>query len=234
VADSTWLKRIHVPETYTGPITIYLFAPLFLGFDAQGAVYFDSSVTDCLSLADNEMGGEFCGAHGQPWTVTITDAKQTIALTAFPAFGMATSGQTVVLMEDLYSPQLNNSRNVSVFIPPSLLQNKMQRPVNIMILLDGAHSVVESFAARTGFETLQVSGVVPESIMIGVTTVEFAYAGRDRHVGNEAIMCIMRYAATTFMIWPHCNHPPGSLSDDPHSLYLLALLQATSTSAPTS
>lgn len=193
VADSTWFKKIDVPETYTGPITIYLFAPLTLGFTDQGVVFFDSSVTDCLSLADNEMGGEFCGAHGQPWTVTITDPKQVIALTAYPAFSMATKGETVVLLENFYSTQLDNNRNVSVYLPPSVIQNKMERPINIMILLDGAHSVVESFASRTGFESLQIAGVMPESIMIGITTVEFAYAGIDSCVYlmimNKAMCC---------------------------------------------
>ena len=44
-----------------------------------------------------------------------------------------------------------------------------------MILLDGALSTVECYSTRTGFEAGQIMGVVPESIMIGITTVDFAY-----------------------------------------------------------
>jgi hypothetical protein len=53
----------------------------------------------------------------------------------------------------------------------------MSRKMNIMIVLDGALSTIETYSKRTGFEANQMMGVIPESIMIGVTTVEFAYAG---------------------------------------------------------
>lgn len=175
-ATSTWVKVINIPERYTGLVTIQLFAPMALEFEGT-LIKFNSSVTSCLSLADNEMGGEICGNHGQPWSITITDSAQTLSLTTFPSFGIGSTGTTLVLLPSLFSPQLNNTRDVAAYLPPSLLQNKMSRKMNVMIVLDGALSTIETYSKRTGFEAHQMMGVIPESIMIGITTVEFAYAG---------------------------------------------------------
>jgi hypothetical protein len=57
-----------------------------------------------------------------------------------------------------------------------VLQNRVSRPVNIMFVLDGSLSAIDSYAKRTGFEAGQSQGQVPESIMIGISTMEMAYA----------------------------------------------------------
>ena len=186
IDTNTWLKVIHVPETYTGKVTIELWAPTT--FKANPNVVFNSSVTDCLSLADNEMSGEVCGQHGSPWTVTITDPKQEIALTTFPAFGIGSTGVSKILLSNFYSPQLKNYRDISAYLPPSLLQNKVSRPINVMVILDGSLSTIQSYSKNTGFESGQLMGVVPESIMIGITTAGFAYQGTSvKHYGAEGV-----------------------------------------------
>ena len=49
--------------------------------------------------------------------------------------------------------------------------------MNILVLLDGSLSVVESYARSTGFESAQIMGSIPESIIIGISTIDFAYSG---------------------------------------------------------
>jgi hypothetical protein len=179
-ASNTWKKVVNIGNSYTGPIRLGLFSPLLFTIDDanNGAFVFHSSVIACADdLADVEMSLEICGQHGTPWTVDITDTSETVAVTLYPAFGIGEEGVTFVALEQYYSPQLNNSRNISVYVPPSVLQNKVSRPVNIMFLLDGSDATVRSYATRTGFEAGQIMGVVPESIMIGISTIEYAYQG---------------------------------------------------------
>jgi predicted alpha/beta superfamily hydrolase len=178
-APNTWKKVVNTGNSYTGPIRFGLFAPQLFTIEANGAFVFHSSVIECADdLADVEMTLEICGQHGTPWTVDITDTSETVPITVFPAFGIGEEGVTFVALEQFYSPQLNNSRNISVYVPPSILQNKVSRPVNIMFLLDGSDATVRSYSTRTGFEAGQIMGVVPESIMIGISTISFAYEGK--------------------------------------------------------
>ena len=184
----TWLKVIQVPETYTGKVTIELWAPTDYEIPSFSL---NSSVTPCLSLAEAEMSGEFCGQHGSPWTVNITDPKQQIVyLTAFPAFGigpLASIGVSKVLLPNFYSPQLDNSRDIPAYIPPSLLQNNVSRPINVMIILDATLSVIESYSKNTGFESGQLMGVVPETIMIGISCTGFVYQGTREKLFREKV-----------------------------------------------
>lgn len=54
---------------------------------------------------------------------------------------------------------------------------KARRPVNVMVLLDASEAVVDNFARRGGFEAGQALGTVPESIMVGISTLEFTLKG---------------------------------------------------------
>lgn len=176
VSTDAWSKSVDLGSSYTGPIVFSLFAPLLYSANDQGKLEFFSSVTACADdLADVEMSLEICGQHGTPWTVDVEDPAATYAFEVFPAFGIGETGRTYVILEQFYSAQLDNSRNISAYVPPSLLQNTVPRPVNIMFVLDGSDAVVQSYSTRTGFEAAQIMGVVPESIMVGITTVEFAY-----------------------------------------------------------
>lgn len=167
--DNVWSKRLDLGSAWTGPVVFDIFAPLDFRPDRNGDFIFSSSVTACFDdLADVEMSLEICDQHGSPWTVFINDTAETVTLDVYPAFGLGEVGTTSVLLPQFYSPQLNNSRDIPVYIPPSVIQNKEQRPINIMFVLDGSESVVESYATRTGFEASQQMGDVPESIMIGL------------------------------------------------------------------
>ena len=120
------------------------------------------------------MGGEMCQQQGSPWTVVVNDDDVKVDL--YPSFGVG-AGKTWDLLPDLYSPQLNNTRNVSAYVPSSVMQNTVKRPMDVMILLDGSKSIVNTFAKRGGFEAGQATGTVPESVMLGISTLEFALSG---------------------------------------------------------
>jgi len=178
VSHNNWFKQLDVGDMFTGTVVIDIFAPLPYTLDVHNRLIFSSSVTACFKKkADYEMGAEICGQHGQPWTLHISDTSSVVSIDMFPAFGLSSVGNTSIVLPSFYSSQLNNSRDIPVYQPPSLLQNKVKRAVNIMILLDGSYHVVENYATRTGFESYQLMGQIPESIMIGISTIEFAYRG---------------------------------------------------------
>jgi hypothetical protein len=175
IGPDTWRKTFDLGDTFTGPIVFGLFAPLL--YDIVGTDFvFYSSVTACKDdPADYEMSLEICDQHGMPWTFEITDPTSVVEMTVYPSFGLAEVGETTILLEQFYSPQLNNSRDIAVYLPPSLIQNTVRRPINIMFLFDGSEGTVVSYSTATGFEAAQVKGVIPESIMVGISTISFAY-----------------------------------------------------------
>ena len=108
------------------------------------------------------MGNEICPQIGNPWTFKVDFSKEskgisTESINLYPSFGFG-SGNTSILLPNFYSPQLKNKRDIPVYIPPTLVQNKIKRTVNVLFLLDATAPVVEDFATRAGFETGQQMG----------------------------------------------------------------------------
>ena len=163
VGNDTWHKQLVVDGGFTGDVSIDIFAPLPLEVGPDG-IGFSSSVTWCATKWRNEMGGELCMANGAMWTVHVDGSGDPITLTVYPGFGMGV-GETSEMFPAMYSPQLNNSRKVPVYVPSTVLQNKVKRVVDIMVILDGSEEVVQKFSTLGGFESAQTAGFVPESIM---------------------------------------------------------------------
>ena len=92
---------------------------------------------------------------------------------------MGLYGNVSNLLPHYYSEQFKNYRDVPVYVPPTVLQNYLRRPVDVMLILDGAESSIQSYAFGGGFESGQMQGVVPESIMIGINQLIDAYAGNS-------------------------------------------------------
>lgn len=115
------------------------------------------------------MGGEFCEQQGNSWQVEL--AGPSTVLDVWPAFGVR-AGVTSMLLPNFRSDQLGNSRGIPVYVPSSISQNTVPRPVDVLVLMDGAEPVVRSFATNGGFEAGQAAGVVPESVMIGISTLD--------------------------------------------------------------
>jgi len=173
IGNDTWQMSIPIGNEYKGPLYIDVYAPQVFAPSSEGV--YASTVKACIQKEVYEMGGEMCQQQGNAWTLQV-DGSSDLELDIYPAFGVGT-GDTYVLLPELYSPQLNNSRNVSAYVPSTISQNTVERPVNVLILLDGSTSIVNTFAKRGGFETGQADGTVPESIMLGITDLEFALAG---------------------------------------------------------
>ena len=127
IAQDTWLKSIDIGDVYVGNVVFDLFAPLPLVITTSNELVFSSSVSACFdNLADYEMGGEICGQHGQPWTITVTNTDQIIPVTVYPAFGMGETGNSSVLLPHFYSSQFDfdNYRDIPVYTPPPYVKTK--------------------------------------------------------------------------------------------------------------
>jgi hypothetical protein len=123
----------------------------------------------------------------------VNDPSKNVNITTFPSFSIqqgkmlggkiGTPGLSYV-----YSPQLNNSRNISVYVPQSVLQNTIPRKVNIMLMMDGEFEVTAAMAFQGGFELAVMTSVVPESILIGVPSnpnLLLVNPSGDDHGANE-------------------------------------------------
>ncbi len=69
----------------------------------------------------------------------------------YPSFNIDTPGEVETLIDDIYSPQLDNYRDVPVYTPFSLIENPIRRPVNVLVILDGFYNMVELMALSGGF-----------------------------------------------------------------------------------
>ena len=172
-----WRKSFDLGNVYTGEVVVRIIALQSVGIITNtSTLYVTSSVPQCIDQAGNyQITAQYCEQPGSPYSVSIVDTAATVELVTFPWFGLdggkvvtGTTSPEYANLAEVYSPQLNNSRNISVYIPPSILQNTIPRAVNIMLMMDGEYGVTFAFAFRGGFELAVVTGVAPESIMIGV------------------------------------------------------------------
>mmetsp|Transcript_5493 Transcript_5493/g.8979 ORF Transcript_5493/g.8979 Transcript_5493/m.8979 type:complete len:590 (-) Transcript_5493:174-1943(-) len=183
VGPNHWQKTFDLGDIYTGEVVVKLIAMQSLGVGADDHYFVTSSVPQCIDQAGNyEITAQYCEQPGSPYIVSIVNTSETVELVTFPWFGLdggmvvnGSSSPFYAALTQVYSPELNNSRNISVYIPPSILQNSIPRAVNIMLMMDGEYGVTFAFAFRGGFELAVVTGVAPESIMIGVPSAPDAF-----------------------------------------------------------
>lgn len=160
--NNHWIKNISIPSDYTGN----------LYFQLTGHMADDFSRHYSVSLCDNMFfQNQYCLQQGMPYILNVTDADSLYSLTVFPSFGNI-QGETEVLFEQFYSSQLNNYRNISIYIPNSIKQNNIKRNINIFIVNDGDLDILDSFAYSGGFDVAFQSGLIPESILIGVQSID--------------------------------------------------------------
>ena len=196
-----WTKEIDTGSSYTGILVFSLAVPIATDVSKLPSLApFVSPLKECVVKPEctgartpeclnayPRLQGELCNQIGTPYTVTITDPSAAYTVEAYPAFGFM-SGSATNLLTAFPSPTLDiaaniaagmpsTTRDVPVYVPPSLLQNKVARKLNIMVTFDSDLTVVESFAFRAGFEHAQLTGDAPESILIGIGVLQFAFAG---------------------------------------------------------
>ena len=176
-APNVYEKIIDLGEEWTGPVVLSIFASTLLDITAEGNFLFNASTLDCQGTLNQEWSGEMCDQHGVPWTIPIDSTDLTVNLEIFPAFGLGVYGETTTMLPNFATPSsLGGPRDIPVYVPPSVSQNTVKRKVNVLFFFDGSEVVVRDFARRTGFEAGQFQGTVPESIIIGIQTAQYAYA----------------------------------------------------------
>ena len=74
----------------------------------------------------------------------------------YPSFGLLQRGNVTVLLntEELSEPTFGKStianRDITVYIPPSISQNTISRPINILVANDGSYQEVDTYV-MSGF-----------------------------------------------------------------------------------
>ena len=195
-ADKTgpgeWTKTLDLGDAYRGRFVLDVFAPLPLDPSINPPLLCASSVKGCAdSPSSYEMGNEICPQIGNPWTfngsTVIAEASSGSAaeLHIYPAFGFGRGNTTFNFLSQFASPQFGDRRDIPVYVPPSLRQNRIRRAVNTLILMDATGPVVDDFATRGGFETAQYMGDVPESIMVGINQLGQTLAGNPNQRSLE-------------------------------------------------
>jgi len=170
VAPGHWQKAFTIDAPFTGTVYLTPIGLMYLGVSQDGEQFeVKSGVQACTEGSANYLiTAEYCDQPGAPYRVDVTSAAETYKVTMYPWFGLV-EGRVDVLLPSLFSPQFNNSRNVTVYRPPSILQNPAERAVNILFLMDGHSTVTSSFALRAGFQQAVLTGLVPaDTLLVGV------------------------------------------------------------------
>lgn len=197
-----WRKEIDTGDTYVGPVVLSLAIPIALDLTnlGKGLSPFVSPVKECVVKSSTyceanrtiecinaypRLQGELCNQLGTPYRVDVVNVGASYVVDAYPAFGFMT-GTVSNLLLSVPSPTLvlpgsppntTLTRDVPVYVPPSLSQNRAARKLNMMVTFDTDLEVASSLAFRAGFEAAQIRGDAPESLLIGIGVLQFAFAG---------------------------------------------------------
>lgn len=153
VGPNHWNKKFNLENTFTGRV--------YIAITSVQSPYGNILYPPCLEA--------ICSQIGMPWTTVIDSVSQTAEIFMFPAFGTQETGVVKILLPDFPSNILYPmTRDIPVYIPPTLIQNNITREINIMILNDGDMNNVVSYSLLYGFQQSVLTGQIPESIMIGI------------------------------------------------------------------
>ena len=154
VGPNHWMKLINVGENTVGGVYVELITN----------INFPNIVKTCTNWL--EWGP--CMPRHTPSIVNITSPDQTVELLMYPAFNIAGIGNVSTIFKNYFSPQLGNVRDISLYLPYSLIENPIQRKVNVLVLYDGSIENTQLYAFNGGFDVGTASGSAPESIIIGI------------------------------------------------------------------
>eukprot|EP01035_Chromulina_nebulosa_P024885 gene24885-32420_t len=180
VSPNNWLKIINLGE-------------------AVGRIYLNLGEYDFSLKFCTESYYAYARCHGKHSTYyfDVETVSSVANLTIYPNYYVFGQGRLQApLLHNFYSPQLNNYRDISVYVPWSLIENSITRAVNILVQLDGDVETIPYYVFQGrersplfnpivhvyfilgylsddlvgGFESYVLSGAAPESIMIGIGT----------------------------------------------------------------
>lgn len=173
VGPNEFRKTFDLGSEYTG----IFFVTINNDFrsDASGVL---NSLPVCNTVPDMQS---FCTQNGSPYVGLIKSVTDTIELNTYPWFGMKNPGETYAILPNYASTFWGStiaSRDINAYVPASVSQNSVRRKVNIMVVNDGSIDEVSSYVFN-GFELGQQTGVVPESLMVGIPQNPDDYCNRQ-------------------------------------------------------
>jgi enterochelin esterase-like enzyme len=178
VGANHWVKIFDMGDAYTG---IY-YVSIGNEFTDLG-----SSILACNNLAQMSSFST-CFQISSPWVGMIDSVTENEVLTMYPAFGSLQPNYLDVLLSNFSSDFGEStllSRDIPVYLPPSIVQNTIHRKVNILIVNDGSLEELSTYIAA-GFEVAQNTGVAPESIVIGIPQREYDTCNRNYELSFES------------------------------------------------
>ena len=136
------------------------------------------SIPTCLNkqnttqLYETHANDGNCLMNGMPYQTNITSSTAIMTLNTYPTFGISSIKEvteaTTVVIPNYFSSFFNNKRNVSVFVPYSMKENSVGRPINILVMNDGALNYLSSAINRGGLDSAMQNGALPEVLIIGI------------------------------------------------------------------
>ena len=159
-----------------------VFVTIYAAYDTPGNPYSRCAVKDYCNKTAHDPVSNHCVHVGMPFRSVLQQHSSpvsssvgvTLLVVAFPYFAME-QGSVHMLLHNLYSPQLDNFRNINVYVPSSLHENPLRREVNVLIINDGTLYFLKQLAFVGGMDHGVLMGAVPETIMVGLPQNESEY-----------------------------------------------------------
>lgn len=170
ISSNIFMKDI-VLNNYAGTVYITITG-------AQSSTTNKYAITKCIP-------GNGCNALGVPYLTDLLTTSSVNTIVAYPWFEV-NAGQVYTMLPNLYSPQFQNYRDISVYIPPSIYQNTLSRPIHIIVVNDGTLLFLQQLTTLGGFDRIVQTGAIPvNTILVGIPQNESNFCDRMYELSYE-------------------------------------------------
>jgi predicted alpha/beta superfamily hydrolase len=170
ISQNIFMKEILL-NNYDGPVYITITG-------AQSGATNKYSITTCIP-------GNGCNALGVPYITELSTTTSTNTIVAYPWFEV-NPGHVYTMLPNFYSPQFQNYRDISVYIPPSIYQNTLSRPIYIVVVNDGTRLFLEQLATLGGLDRAVQTGAIPSNtILVGIPQNASSFCDRMYELSYE-------------------------------------------------
>lgn len=161
VSENLYIKTFELPNA-TEEVYVVITATSY----QPGNPFGNFSILDGCTATPLDPISDSCAHVGMPYQSVLVSPGHAV-VTAYPYFSMG-QGAVYTMFEDMYSPQFHNYRDISVYVPASLLQNNLNRSVNVLVVNDGNLFWTQQLAFIGGFDSAVLKGAIPETIMVSL------------------------------------------------------------------
>lgn len=172
VGTNHFLKTIDI-SSYVGRLEVQLASNP--SFTATNTV----PVRACKYVTySNAFKGSTCLQVGPGWSLDINSSSpQEMSIHTYPYFNLLATGNLTTYIRNIASTALNNERDVVVYVSPSLIENTVNRSINVIVLNDGSYTNAYTFVNSGGIDALLRFGAIPaDTILIGVSNPSYGYS----------------------------------------------------------